>query len=289
MNYKLLNFYALTDAVEFPVCIFSHSSQPRYPAIKGLENFNGEIIHSHYYRRQSDFAKKTVLVLGGGPSGRDISLELATTCERIYLSHRGERIVAELPSNVKEVCNIDFVSQDGSFVFKDGSLAAADVLLLCTGYIYAFPFLNSESGICVADGVVKTLYKHLFNIKFPSMSFVGLPFKCTPLPMFHQQCAYLASVYAGKQTLPSTEEMSADTAKEKAKKLTFGIPERYFHQMGIEQFAYNDELAKMSGIDQNAEVIKDLYIYNSTVRRKNLQHYKNCSYRVLNNKEFEVL
>lgn len=47
-------------------------------------------------------------------------------------------------------------------------------LQLCLGYKYSFPFLNIECGIHVKDNTVQPLYKHIFNIRYPSMVFIGL-------------------------------------------------------------------------------------------------------------------
>ncbi|WWC87614.1 uncharacterized protein L201_002504 [Kwoniella dendrophila CBS 6074] len=48
------------------------------PPIRGLSSFPGEIIHSRFYHRASDYIGKTVLVVGSFASGGDISRLLAT-------------------------------------------------------------------------------------------------------------------------------------------------------------------------------------------------------------------
>lgn len=52
---------------------------PRYTYIKGEEEWlaaNRTILHSMYYRRSDVFAGQNVVVVGGGPSGWDISTRL---------------------------------------------------------------------------------------------------------------------------------------------------------------------------------------------------------------------
>lgn len=56
-----------------------------------MENFSGNVIHSHSYRKPEDFSGKSVLILGAAASGIDIALDLVNHVTRIYLSHNNER------------------------------------------------------------------------------------------------------------------------------------------------------------------------------------------------------
>jgi dimethylaniline monooxygenase (N-oxide forming) len=46
-----------------------HYFQPSLPSMKGREEFEGQQIHSHDYRRPEPFADKRIVVIGAGPSG----------------------------------------------------------------------------------------------------------------------------------------------------------------------------------------------------------------------------
>lgn len=52
-------------------------NKPYLPAIPGVEDFEGEYLHASAYRDPASFAGKRVLVVGNGPSGGDISADLA--------------------------------------------------------------------------------------------------------------------------------------------------------------------------------------------------------------------
>lgn len=67
------------------VCI-GHYSTPRLPKIKGQERFKGGCIHSHDYRTRSPYKDKKVLVLGGGSSGIDIALFVASVADTVIAS-----------------------------------------------------------------------------------------------------------------------------------------------------------------------------------------------------------
>lgn len=71
--------------------------------------------------------------------------------------------------------------------FKDGTSATADVFIYCTGYRYSFPFLDPNCGIAVDENYIHPLYKHLINVEYPTMCFVGIPASVVPFPMFDVQ------------------------------------------------------------------------------------------------------
>jgi putative flavoprotein involved in K+ transport len=70
--------------------------RPYLPDIPGMESFQGEILHSHDYHRAEPFAGKRVLVVGNGPSGVDIALELIHTAQLpVLLSIRSDMVLAK--------------------------------------------------------------------------------------------------------------------------------------------------------------------------------------------------
>ena len=51
--------------------------------IPGIEKFKGRQIHSHIYRSPEDFQGERVVLLGGGVSGIDISLEVSRNAKEV--------------------------------------------------------------------------------------------------------------------------------------------------------------------------------------------------------------
>ena len=69
-----------------------HHTKPRLPEFPG--KFDGEQIHSHFYREPSVFAGKRVLVLGLGNSSCDIACELARISDKTFMAtRRGAHII----------------------------------------------------------------------------------------------------------------------------------------------------------------------------------------------------
>ena len=59
------------------IFFFRHYSDPIIPQLPGISEFSGRVLHSHSYRDPVDTQGQKVLVLGAGPSGIDIALEIA--------------------------------------------------------------------------------------------------------------------------------------------------------------------------------------------------------------------
>ena len=271
--------------------VFRHFSKPIYPDINGLQYFKGRLLHSHYYRRPEDFQEKSVLILGNGSSGQDIMVELSKYCSQVYYAYKGDKLQTTLPTNVFELPLIDRVNESGEFVFENGFKTLVDVFMPCTGYSYDFPFLTEECELHVVEGgrVVTPLYKHLIHTKYPSLVLPGLIWKCTPLPMIHQQCGFIASVFSGVVHLPSENEMNLSIEDETKHLLRDGQPLRYFHRFLDKQWLYNKELAHLSGLDENPGLVEKLYKYSAEIRRKNLFQYKDMEYRQIDSENFVKL
>lgn len=69
--------------------------KPYIPEIPGYDAFEGQILHAHDYCQPEPFTGKRVLVVGNGPSGVDIALELIQTAALpVLLSIRSDIVVA---------------------------------------------------------------------------------------------------------------------------------------------------------------------------------------------------
>ncbi len=75
----------------YPVVIIASGrfSKPYTPNIPGLGQFTGRVVHSHDYKGPQPFAGQRVLVVGNGPSGVDLAVELPQTAQHpVYLAMR---------------------------------------------------------------------------------------------------------------------------------------------------------------------------------------------------------
>ncbi|XP_050725812.1 uncharacterized protein LOC127003340 isoform X2 [Eriocheir sinensis] len=266
-----------------------HYSVPKIPSIKDIEKFHGRQTHSHDYREPEPFKGERVVMLGAGPSGLDISLEVAAVAKEVILSHNHPiQIPSELPANVRQTRGIVAAHENG-FIFGDGSRAEADVLMYCTGYEYTFPFLSEKCGVTVEDSIVKPLYKHIINVNHPTMAFIGIPSQIVPFPLFDIQVQYFIKTVKQDIALPNKTTMEQSIQAAFADHWNKGQATRHFHKLGKKQWNYNNDLAALAGIPPLPPYNENLYDFVSQHRKKELMYYKNMSFKITGPDTFQHL
>jgi len=60
-----------------------HNAMPFIPDIPGKDDFEGIQIHSHDYRIPEHFTNMNVLIIGSGPSGTDICLDVSKVANQV--------------------------------------------------------------------------------------------------------------------------------------------------------------------------------------------------------------
>lgn len=94
---------------------------------------------------------KTVLVIGGGPSGIDLAHALSTSAIKVIFSHHTHHVDNVFATNVIKRGSIDRFTRHG-VVFTDGSEETITDILFCTGnersfsrgsnrFVVAWPFI----------------------------------------------------------------------------------------------------------------------------------------------------
>lgn len=265
-----------------------HYSDPYIPEIPGIEHFRGEVLHSHNYRSPERFSGQTALVLGARNSGIDICHELSTVAVQVFLSHRQTPLTFLLPPNIQQTPSIHSIQQDGTVLLEGGRVVSPDVLLLCTGYKYSFPYLRgSELGFRIESQFVGPLFKQLLPPCFPSIFFIGLCQQICPFPHFHCQVQYSLSVLDGTVSLPSVEQMEGESHSWVEERIQRGVPQRHLLRLEGEQWEYCHTLASEAHISPISNAVRSLY---DEVRRKRREHpllYRKINYRLVSENEWE--
>ncbi|KAF8962628.1 hypothetical protein BDZ97DRAFT_2021939 [Flammula alnicola] len=159
---------------EFDMLIIcnGHHNLPRYPsAIPGLSawlsNTNNLASHSMFYRNPSslplgpDISQKTILVVGGGPSGLDITADLLGVAARVVHSSTGYTPSPNPPSTTTTLNSptptplepihkprpTHFDAPTKRVTFADGTHEVVDYCILATGYEVDYPFFDQRVGV----------------------------------------------------------------------------------------------------------------------------------------------
>ncbi|KFB45944.1 AGAP010399-PA-like protein [Anopheles sinensis] len=265
-----------------------HYHTPSLPSIEGQEHFAGAQLHSHDYRCADHYKDKAVLVIGAGPSGMDIALELAKKANRVTISHHMEPLTFAFPPNLTQQPDVACLTEAGAR-FTNGHNEAFDVVLYCTGFRYNFPFLSSSCGVCVEDNHVQPLYKHCININHPTMAFIGLPFYVCAAQMMDLQVRFCLKYFTGSRQLPTAKDMLDDMRREMEDRWRRGYRKRHAHMMGPEQGQYYADLARTADIEPIAPVMTKLHNESSQRFVDDLIHFREDVFRIIDDEHFEYV
>ncbi|XP_055626823.1 senecionine N-oxygenase-like [Toxorhynchites rutilus septentrionalis] len=276
-----------TYLFDFVFICNGHYHTPMVPNYPNQHLFKGKQLHSHDYRSSEHFKDETVLVIGAGPSGMDIALEVSKKASSVTISHHTkEPFKTTFPSNLGGKPDVQELTETGA-LFVDGSREHFTVILYCTGYRYSFPFLGSSCEISVEDNYVRPLYKHCININQPTMAFVGIPYYVCAAQMFDLQARFCLKYYTGQRNLPSKEEMLADMEEQMGHRWRQGYRRRQAHMMGQAQSEYYTDLAKTAGLRPIQPVMAKLHNESSQRFNDNLLNFRNDIFRIVDDVTFE--
>ncbi|KAF5379214.1 hypothetical protein D9615_005880 [Tricholomella constricta] len=244
-----------------------HYRIPRYPNIPGIASWltSGRATHSAWYRHPHNLGD-TVLVVGAGPSGQDISAEMRTAARSVIHSVSGAP--SEDTGNLKRRGRVTHFgsSDDGQVTFEDGSTESGiNHCILATGYEVSFPFLAPDI-ICpeipppvppLPRDVYNSTYgvfplaKHIFPLQsaFPpsSLAFLGLLVRVAPFPIMEAQARAVLHAFADPESLEPMQE--AVDIMSRYEELRDGVGDsplaiaKAWHRFEpLQQFEYRDAL-----------------------------------------------
>lgn len=91
-------------------------------------------MHSHDYRQPDRHKDEIVLIIGAGPSGIDIAIEIATEAKQVIWSNHNSLCNFTLPANVKNVGDVKCFDTH-SVQLMSGDEEQITCVLFCTGNI----------------------------------------------------------------------------------------------------------------------------------------------------------
>nr|KAG5714534.1 hypothetical protein BaRGS_006980 [Batillaria attramentaria] len=238
-----------TETFDAVLVCTGHHAEKNEPTFPGLSDFKGRVVHSHDYREPSDYVGKRMVVVGFGNSGGDLAVELS----RSYPPLTSHTVVNDDLAN-RIACGSIKVKTDvkkfnpTSVEFVDGTVEEnIDVVLLATGYIFGFPFIE-KSVIDVKENRLP-FYKYMFppDLEHKTLAVIGCvqPLGAT-VPLSEVQCRLATRVFKDEVKLPPAPAMWEDIqAKENAMAQRYWKSQR--HTIQVDWIPFMDELAELNG------------------------------------------
>ena len=213
------------EQFDYVVVATGHFSTPNVPSFEGIDSFPGRIMHSHDYRDAREFKGQRVLVIGASYSAEDVALQTKKYgAESVTISYRTNPMGFHWPEGMEE---IQLVTKfDGSTVhFKDGNVREIDTVILCTGYLHHFPFVENALRLKTHNRLYPgVLYKGVMWIGNPKLMYLGMQDQYYTFTMFDAQAWYARDVILGKIALPSKADMQKDASTWQAREEALGDP-----------------------------------------------------------------
>lgn len=242
------------SCLEYDAVIISngHFNTPFIPDVEGLsewnENIPNSILHSKYFESPNTYRGKRVLVIGNAASGVDISTQISTVAEQVYVSVRDLDKIGFQNDLIEYLGLIEkYDWKNRSVVTESGhKYTNIDVVIFCTGYFYSMPFLRND--VIREGSQVYDIYKQIFNIYDPSLTFVCLLKNIIPMPLSESQSALIARYYSGRYELPNQEERQKSYEKDLAEKGTGSKFHVYGYPQDVEYYRHLQELIDKQGL-----------------------------------------
>ena len=251
-----------------------HYAKVNVPEIPGIQSFPGLCLHSHNYRTPKAFKNKRVVVFGTSASGFDLSRELSSNANTVYLVGNGFDSRPGLTTlfDGAVLTGNTIESIDGNTIYlADGvAIRAVDALLFCTGYQYEFPFL-SDRYVQIRNNHVGNLYKQLIANRYTNLAFIGLPFRIVPFPLFQCQARWFCRLLSCDFELPTLVNRNKQYRKEIEGFEAGEVPVRHFHLLGENQLDYMNDLALECG----DESLSGSFVEMWQNHRKRLRRFSN--------------
>lgn len=191
-----------------------HFSVPNIPEFPGLKGFLGRTLHSHDFRSADEFAGKDVLCIGSSYSSEDIGIQCYKYgAKSVTFSHRTRPMGFKWPETLSEVPLLEKV-EGKTCTFKDGTKKDIDAIILCTGYLNHFPFMEDTLRLKSRNRLYPpSIYKGIFWWGNPKCMYIGMQDQYYTFNMFDAQAWYARDVVLGRIKLPPYDEMAADIQK----------------------------------------------------------------------------
>ena len=264
------------DIFDYLVVSTGHFSVPFIPEYPGMKSFPGRIMHSHDFRDAEEFRNKNVIVLGSSYSAEDVALQCHKYgAKSVTIGYRNNPMGFKWPEGMKEVHYLDKL-EGNKATFKDGHSQNIDVLILCSGYLHHFPFLEENLKLKTTNRLYPPkLYKGVVWQDNHKLFYLGMQDQFHTFNMFDCQAWFTRDVIMGKIKLPNDTDIKNDINKWVVMEEKLGDP----IQMIDFQTEYTKELHEASDYPKiDFEIIRKHFHDWEHHKEEDIMTYRNQSF-----------
>ncbi|MBR7888237.1 NAD(P)/FAD-dependent oxidoreductase [Marinomonas sp. A79] len=257
-----------------------HFSTPRVPSFEGFESFGGRILHAHDFRDALEFKDKNLLIVGSSYSAEDIGSQCYKYgAKSITSCYRSAPMGYKWPENWEEKPLLTKVEGDIAH-FVDGTSKQIDAIILCTGYLHHFPFLEESLRLKTDNRLWPLdLYKGVVWENNTQMFYLGMQDQWYTFNMFDAQAWYVRDIIMGKIALPtSKQDMIDNSLAWRERELTLETAEEMFTFQGD----YILELIEATDYPTfDIEGVRQTFLEWKHHKKDDIMNFRNYSYRSL--------
>lgn len=200
-----------TEEFDYVIVATGHFSTPNMPYFEGLEQFPGRVLHAHDFRDALEFKDAELLLIGGSYSAEDIGTQCYKYgAKSVTISYRSTALGFDWPEGIEERPLLTRL--EGNIAhFIDGTTKKFDAIIMCTGYLFHFPFLPDELRLQTHNCLYPdNLYKGIFFQSNPKLIYLGMQDQYFTFNMFDAQAWYARDVILNKIHIPDAAQRLQD-------------------------------------------------------------------------------
>ncbi|MFZ4553560.1 MAG: NAD(P)/FAD-dependent oxidoreductase [Betaproteobacteria bacterium] len=266
-----------TETFDYVVVASGHFSIPNVPEFPGFSHFGGRVLHAHDFRDALEFKDKDVLIVGASYSAEDIGSQCYKYGARSITScYRTNPMGYDWPANWEEKPNMTHVEGKRVF-FQDGSSKEIDAIILCTGYLHHFPFIDENLRLKTNNRLWPlNLYKGIFWEQNPKMMYIGMQDQWYSFNMFDAQAWYARDVVLGRIQLPDYDAMHAEDLRWREEELKLETAQEMYEYQG----EYIRQLIEATDYPTfDIAAVNETFLQWKHDKAEDIMGYRNKSYR----------
>ena len=277
--HDLVNDKSVKESFDYVIVANGHFSTPHVPYFDGMDKFGGRVLHAHDFRDALEFKDKDVMVVGSSYSAEDIGSQCwKYGAKSLTACYRTNPMGFHWPDNWETKPLLTKI-EGKTCHFKDGSSKDIDAIILCTGYLHHFPFMEDDLRLSATNRMwLPKLYQGIAFEPNPKVMYLGMHDQFYTFNMFDAQAWWARDLVLGKITMPSAAEIKAHEQKWLDREAKLETDEQYIWFQGD----YVQEL-----IDQTDYPSFDIEGVNKTFmewehhKHDNIMEFRNNAYKSL--------